>query len=108
MFFLQVLIVVPFRDSAYKIIQNFIHVMIPEDKGNVINKLRFIKDYTGSELTMPKKNPKPEDYEKLFSGNTGDDFKIGITVTKKSLKVIIYLKLFYILVNIFIFIHLQF
>lgn len=81
--------IVPFKDAAYKIIQTIISILIPEDKGNVINKNRFLADYTGNELTMPKKNPKPEDYERLFVGNTSDDFKMGITVTKKSLKVFI-------------------
>lgn len=67
-----------------------IDILLEEDKGNVINKNRFIEDYTGNEIIMPKKNPKPEDYEATFCGNSGDDFKIGITVTKKSLKVNIF------------------
>lgn len=83
------LIVVPFRDSAYRIVQMLIDILVTEDKGNVINKNRFIDDFTGNELIMPKKNPKPEDYETTFHGNCGDDFKIGITITKKSLKVTI-------------------
>lgn len=83
----QVLIIVPFKNAAYKIIQFLINILITEDKGNVINKNRFLEDFTGNELSMPKKNPKPEDYELTFAGNSSDDFKIGITVTKKSLKV---------------------
>lgn len=92
---------VPFRDAAYRIIQFLINILVPEDKGNVINKNRFIQDYTGNQIAMPKKNPKPEDYEMLFSGNTGDDFKIGITVTKKSLKVIKFLLCFCLSVSVF-------
>lgn len=83
----KVLIVVPFKDSAYKIITMIINLLFREEKGNVIKKKRFIEEYTGQELTMPKRNPKPEDYEQTFTGNTGDDFKVGLTVTKKSLKV---------------------
>lgn len=64
-----------------------IDIILEEDKGNVINKNRFIEEFTGNEILMPKKNPKPEDYEATFTGNSGDEFKIGITVTKKSLKV---------------------
>ncbi|XP_057651506.1 U3 small nucleolar RNA-associated protein 25 homolog [Diorhabda carinulata] len=82
----KVLVILPFKDAAYKTIQIIISLIISEDKGNVMNKNRFIEDYTGKELFFPKKNPKPEDYELLFQGNTSDDFKIGITVTKKSLK----------------------
>lgn len=83
----KVLIIVPFKDAAYRIIEMIISILVPTDKGNVMNKNRFIQDYTGSQLVMPKKNPKPEDYEALFCGNTSDDFKMGMTVTKKSLKV---------------------
>lgn len=77
----------PFKDSAYKVVMLLIKLILSEDKGNVMNKIRFFEDYTGNELILPKKNPKPEDYEQIFQGNTSDDFKIGITVTKKSLKV---------------------
>lgn len=79
--------IVPFKDSAYKIIQMLIEILLPEDKGHVMNKKRFLEEYTGNEIPMPKKNPKPEDYELTFTGNISDDFKMGITVTKKSLKV---------------------
>ncbi|KAJ8946429.1 hypothetical protein NQ318_014415 [Aromia moschata] len=82
----KVLIILPFKEAAYRTIQMLIKILLPEDKGNVMNKKRFIEDYTGNELELPKKNPKPEDYEQTFQGNTSDDFKIGITVTKKSLK----------------------
>lgn len=81
------MIVVPFKDSAYKVVNTIINIMFKEDKGQVIKRNRFIEDYTGNELYLPKKNPKPEDYEKIFTGNTGDDFRMGISVTKKSLKV---------------------
>lgn len=50
-----------------------------------MNKNRFLEDYTGNEIILPKKNPKPEDYEHIFQGKSSDDFKI--TVTKQPLKV---------------------
>lgn len=83
----KVLIVVPFRDSCLKIVKLLISILIGEDKGgSVVNKTRFMEDFTGNEIAMPKKNPKPEDYEKTFQGNVDDTFKIGISVTKKTLK----------------------
>lgn len=82
----KILIIVPFKDAAYKIVKMIIDILLKEDKGNVINKKRFIEEYTGNELALPKKNPKPEDYELIFSGNTSDDFRMGMTITKKSLK----------------------
>lgn len=60
---------------------------MPKEAGQVVNKNRFEDDFTGGELIMPKKNPKPEDYELLFTGNTEDTFRLGMTLTKKTLKV---------------------
>ncbi|XP_076234482.1 U3 small nucleolar RNA-associated protein 25 homolog [Calliopsis andreniformis] len=83
----KVLIIVPFRHSCLKIVELLISILIGEDKGgSVMNKNRFMEDFSGNELTMPKKNPKPEDYEQTFEGNTDDTFKIGIAITKKTLK----------------------
>lgn len=83
----KVLIIVPFKHSCLKIVEMFISILFGEDKGgSVINKLRFMEDFTGNELTMPKKNPKPEDYKLTLQGNIDDKFKIGIAITKKTLK----------------------
>lgn len=83
----KVLIIVPFRHSCLKIVESLISILIGEDKGgSVMNKNRFMEDFSGNELAMPKKNPKPEDYELIFQGNTDDTFKIGISITKKTLK----------------------
>lgn len=54
--------------------------------GGVMNYKRFEEEYTGNTLRFPKRNPKPEDYEKIFAGNTDDTFRIGISLTKKCLK----------------------
>ncbi|CAB3245744.1 unnamed protein product [Arctia plantaginis] len=82
----KVLIMVPFKDSAYRIVKTLIDILVPKEAGEVVNKKRFEEDFTGGELIMPKKNPKPEDYELLFCGNTEDTFRLGMTVTKKALK----------------------
>ncbi|XP_029036372.2 U3 small nucleolar RNA-associated protein 25 homolog [Osmia bicornis bicornis] len=83
----KVLIIVPFRHSCLKIVELLISILIGEDKGgSVMNKKRFMEDFSGNELAMPKKKPKPEDYELTFQGNIDDTFKIGISVTKRTLK----------------------
>ncbi|XP_078036154.1 U3 small nucleolar RNA-associated protein 25 homolog [Augochlora pura] len=83
----KILIIVPFRHSCLKIVELLISILIGEDKGgSVMNKKRFMDDFSGNEIAMPKKNPKPEDYELTFQGNTDDTFKIGISITKKTLK----------------------
>ncbi|KAJ8674514.1 hypothetical protein QAD02_005776 [Eretmocerus hayati] len=83
----KVLIIVPFKYSCLKIVELLITIFLGEETGgSVMNKNRFMEDFGGSEVVMPKKNPKPEDYEQIFKGNTDDTFKIGISVTKKALK----------------------
>lgn len=82
----KVLILVPFKDSAYRIINMIISLMSSKENFNVVHKNRFLEEFTGGELTLPKKNPKPEDYEKTFVGNIDDAFRIGLAVTKSSLK----------------------
>lgn len=47
---------------------------------------RFEQEFTGDTLYFPKTNPKPEDYERTFTGNTDDNFRIGLSLTKKTLK----------------------
>lgn len=82
----KVLIMVPFKDAAYRIVKCLIDILVPDTTGQVVNKNRFEEDFTGGEISMPKKNPKPEDYELLFRGNTDDTFRLGMSVTKKTLK----------------------
>lgn len=84
----KVLIIVPFRHTCLKVVELLISILIGDDKGgSVMNKTRFMEEFGGGDtLRMPKKNPKPEDYEKTFSGNIDDAFKIGIALTKKTLK----------------------
>lgn len=57
-----------------------------------MNKKRFDeefleeKDEDGKPLP-PKKSNKPEDYEAVFTGNIDDSFRIGISVSKRTLRV---------------------
>ena len=82
----RVLIILPFRDSAYRVINMLIDLLNPEQKSSTVNYKRFVDEFTGDTLHFPKRNPKPEDYEQTFSGNTEDTFRIGISLTKKSMK----------------------
>uniref|UniRef100_A0A6B2ELZ1 Digestive organ expansion factor homolog n=1 Tax=Phlebotomus kandelakii TaxID=1109342 RepID=A0A6B2ELZ1_9DIPT len=82
----KVLIILPFKNSAYLVINTLIGLLVPNSPGRVMNHKRFTEEFTGEELDFPRNNPKPADYEKIFSGNTDDNFRIGISVTKKSVK----------------------
>jgi U3 small nucleolar RNA-associated protein 25 len=73
---------------TYRVVKTLMSLFLEEEKGNVANKKRFLDEYGGETLFLPKTNPKPDDYNAIFSGNTDDNFKIGISLTKKTVKVI--------------------
>nr|SVE73540.1 EOG090X05RM [Daphnia atkinsoni] len=85
----RVLIIAPLRNSAVKIVEKMASILLPV-KGQIINKDRFYKEF-GEEKDEEdkqenKKSYKPEDYEAVFSGNSDDSFRIGISVAKRTLK----------------------
>ncbi|XP_052270785.1 U3 small nucleolar RNA-associated protein 25 homolog [Dreissena polymorpha] len=85
----KVLMIVPFRDSAKKIVDILIELLNPTDQtmqSFVSNKKRFYQEYTLPEEDEPKKGYKPEDFEATFEGNIDDHFRIGLGVAKKTLK----------------------
>ncbi|KAF6208646.1 hypothetical protein GE061_017104 [Apolygus lucorum] len=81
----KVLILLPLRDAALRVVKMIINILLGEG-GHVMNKNRFIEEFSGDSIKMPQTNPRPADYQALFSGNTDDNFKIGLSVTKKCLK----------------------
>lgn len=89
----KVLIVVPFRESVLRIVKILTSLLYPSagkeginQKSHIMHYKRFLEEYGGETLNFPKKNPKPEDYEHTFAGNSDDKFRIGITFTRKCLK----------------------
>ena len=55
----KILIIVPFKHSCLKIVELLISILIGEDKGgSVMNKTRFMEDFSGNELAMSKKKSK--------------------------------------------------
>lgn len=87
----KVLIIAPFRESALRIVNNLIALLFPDsEKGSgnkqVMHYKRFLEEFGGQTLHFPKRNPKPEDYEQTFIGNSDDTFRIGVTLTRKSIK----------------------
>lgn len=85
----RVLIIVPFRDSVFRIVNNISQLLfgsMTDISKNVLNYKRFQEEFTGDTIYFRKTNPKPEDYQKTFSGNTDDTFRIGISFTKKTMK----------------------
>jgi len=79
----KILIVVPFKESCRKIVEMMIQLLHPNEKGGVANRKRFNEEYAKVETA---RKDKPDDYYDTFQGNIDDSFKLGIGVTKKSLK----------------------
>lgn len=88
----KVLIVVPFRQAALQIVNNFVRLLFPnadKDDGSnqqIMHYKRFLTEYGGDTLHFPRRNPKPEDYEQTFAGNSDDTFRIGLKLTRKAIK----------------------
>ncbi|KAH8320976.1 hypothetical protein KR067_012892 [Drosophila pandora] len=87
---MKVVFIVPFRESALKIVNIIGDLLFGSQddqarKNSIANYDRFLGDYSGNTIYFPKTNPKPVDYEQTFSGNTDDNFKLGIRFTKKTM-----------------------
>lgn len=75
----QVLIVVPFREAALRVVQLFISLLESDSKKKIIvsNKKRFKGEYGSDPEERPPNLKRPEDYEAVFIGNIDDHFRIG-------------------------------
>ncbi|KAJ2744430.1 rRNA-binding ribosome biosynthesis protein utp25 [Coemansia sp. BCRC 34301] len=81
----RVLIVLPFRNSAYKIVEK-LHKLA--SGGQDMNAPRFIKEYgpDGYEESVISKR-KPDDFRKTFAGNIDDGFRVGVQLYRKTARV---------------------
>ncbi|WFD42371.1 rRNA-binding ribosome biosynthesis protein utp25 [Malassezia psittaci] len=85
----KVLVLVPFRNSAKSWVQKWIQVSACEQ---VEQKSRFLSEFSlppnaVDKLSDPKfANQYAEDHRKTFSGNIDDNFKMGVKLTRKTLK----------------------
>ena len=81
----RVLIVLPFKEAARRVVETLISLLYPSSKGNVSNKKRFDQEYRALPPSKGSKF-KPQDFNETFEGDCDDDFKLGLGVTKSSLK----------------------
>ncbi|CAF1410359.1 unnamed protein product, partial [Adineta ricciae] len=92
----KVLIIVPFRESVRRIVNCFENLLLTNDDSEKDDQLqmshrkRFKEEYGGSEIDTPANDGKfqrtSDEYNEIFSGNIDDHFRLGISVTRKSLK----------------------
>lgn len=99
----KVLILLPLRNQAFKIIQRLLLLAVHETRTDSIqNKERFVLEYgpssddidEGDEANVSKRRKngingvksKPEEHQALFWGNIDDHFRLGIKITKGAVK----------------------
>ncbi|XP_017743807.1 PREDICTED: digestive organ expansion factor homolog isoform X3 [Rhinopithecus bieti] len=85
---LKVLIVVPFREAALRVVQLFISLLEGDSKKKIIvsNKKRFQGEYGSDPEERPPNLKRPEDYEAVFVGNIDDHFRIGVAILQRSIR----------------------
>uniref|UniRef100_A0A8C5LHU7 U3 small nucleolar RNA-associated protein 25 homolog n=1 Tax=Jaculus jaculus TaxID=51337 RepID=A0A8C5LHU7_JACJA len=84
----KVLVVVPFREAALRVVQLFISLLEGDSKKKIIvsNKKRFQGEYGSDPEERPPNLKRPEDYEAVFVGNIDDHFRIGVAVLQRSIR----------------------
>lgn len=92
----KVLMIVPFRESVRRIINCFENLLLVNDDSEetdqiqISHRKRFKEEYGSGEGNAPPTDGKfqrtSNEYNEIFTGNVDDHFRLGISVTKKSLK----------------------
>ncbi|NP_001026222.2 U3 small nucleolar RNA-associated protein 25 homolog [Gallus gallus] len=84
----KVLMIVPFRECALRIVHIFISLLEVNEKRkiDVSNKKRFKGEFGSDPDEKPPNLKRPEDYEAVFAGNIDDHFRIGVAILQKSMR----------------------
>jgi len=83
----KVLILVPMKKDAHKIIRKMIRLMFgKKEKSYVANLQKFEDEYGDDGNRVHEKRAVSEEYKKLMSGNVDDCLRLGIGLAKKALK----------------------
>ncbi|KAI9021924.1 digestive organ expansion factor [Hyaloraphidium curvatum] len=78
-----VLVLLPFRSSAHLFVRSLIAL---SGSSQQENKARFEDEYGDGGEAKHFDQSKPEEFRRLFAGNTDDNFKIGLKITRKAVK----------------------
>ncbi|PAA74660.1 hypothetical protein BOX15_Mlig007032g3, partial [Macrostomum lignano] len=83
----RVLLLLPVRESALKAVETLIS-LLPAG-ALVSHRARFLREFRCSSASSDsdrRRGKKPPDFEELFGANSDDDFRLGIAVAKRTLK----------------------
>ncbi|PAV83079.1 hypothetical protein WR25_02606 isoform B [Diploscapter pachys] len=81
------LVLCPFKKDAYDFVQRLKKIIYGDDsKTEVWNSHRFEAEFTGGAKDLTDKVDLPEDHKELLEGNNDDCFRLGIAISKKTLK----------------------
>lgn len=78
----KVLFILPTRNSCYEVVNHIIGLAQGHD---CENKQRFNEEY-GPGIAKPFSDTKPDDFKNFFRGNSDDMFRIGVKLTRKTVK----------------------
>ncbi|EPS43213.1 hypothetical protein H072_2790 [Dactylellina haptotyla CBS 200.50] len=79
----KVLFLLPTRNSCYELV-NIIFSLA--DRETQENKVRFMEEFGPGAKRKMFPDSKPEDFKAFFRGNSDDMFRIGIKLTRKTIK----------------------
>uniref|UniRef100_A0A7N8WYD1 U3 small nucleolar RNA-associated protein 25 homolog n=1 Tax=Mastacembelus armatus TaxID=205130 RepID=A0A7N8WYD1_9TELE len=83
----KVLILIPFRGGALRVVQTLISLLETKGKKIVVsNKKRFKEEFGEEADNKPPNLQRPDDYHAIFSGNVDDHFRIGVSVLRSSIR----------------------
>ncbi|XP_034714506.1 digestive organ expansion factor [Etheostoma cragini] len=83
----KVLILVPFRGGALRIVQTLISLLETKGKKIVVsNKKRFKEEFGEEAEDKAPRVQRPEEYRAIFSGNVDDHFRLGISIVRSSIR----------------------
>lgn len=83
----KILILVPFKDSCLQIVNCIIKLVFNTGtKGQVMQKKRFLKEFSPDPEEAESQANRPDDFKKMFKGNIDDCFRLGISMSKNTVK----------------------